>query len=155
MEQASLLCMDNRTWYARISTFVEEACDASPQDEGAIMRAMLVVLSTAPHGQRARFADLPSRERLDILLMAGAGESAALAMLPANAAYIVSRGGNGVNLASVLLDGDDQEMAAEAATAGLALLAAFAGALRFAAPMPVPVGELAVPAAAMRSGCLH
>jgi hypothetical protein len=153
--EASLLRMDNRTWYARMADLAGVACDCAAEAEADVLRAAMALLAAAPPGQRARFATLPSRGQFEALLAAGAGESAALALLPPDAAYIVSRGGAGVNLASVMVDGDDEEVAAEAATAGLALLAALAGALYHAAPLPVPAGEALATMAMARAGCLH
>lgn len=153
VDNISLLRMDNRTWYAHMSALVGEACDATPAEEANVLRGAFQLLALAPNGQVARLGRLPSRQRFELLLDAGAGESAALALLPADAAYIVSRGGNGVNLASVMLDGDDDEVAAEASTAGLALLAAFAGALRNASPLPMPIADVTM--ASATRGCLH
>ncbi|MDE2302777.1 MAG: hypothetical protein KGK11_09485 [Sphingomonadales bacterium] len=65
------------------------------------------------------------------LLASGALESAALALLPGEAGYMLSRGANGCHVASVALA---SESTAEAASAALALVAALAGALAAALP---------------------
>jgi hypothetical protein len=63
-------------------------------------------------------------EQIEAMLAAGAGEGAALSLLPQGAGYMLSRGANGEHLASVFLSGSDSEMTAQGATAALALVAA-------------------------------
>lgn len=155
MQEALIPLMSNRVWYARIGTLVRDLCDAEAVEEPRLLRQAIGLFLMAPAGQKARFAKLPTVHQLEALIAVGAGESAALSLLPDNAAYIVSRGGNGVHLASVLLDGVDEEVAAEAATAGLAVLAAFTGALMNAAPLPIVLGEIASINTATRPGYLH
>jgi hypothetical protein len=73
-------------------------------------------------------------EAMEMMLAAGAAESAALALIPPQAGYMLSRGPNGVHLASVFMPGAGQEeYCAEGDTAALALLAAFVSAVRDAA----------------------
>jgi hypothetical protein len=67
-----------------------------------------------------------------LLLPAGAVESAALALVPEEAGYMLSRGNGGWHLASFVLPGLDEEITAEGPTMALALIGAMAGALRAA-----------------------
>jgi hypothetical protein len=71
-------------------------------------------------------------ERIPALLAAGAVESAALALVPEEAGYMLSRGNGGWHLASFVLPGLDEEITAEGPTMALALIGAMAGALRAA-----------------------
>jgi hypothetical protein len=145
----------NRIWYTRIAELAERLCDGGVQEEPACLREAIALFSAAPAGQKGRFARLPSTQVLEMLIAADAGESAALALLPQDAAYIVSRGTNGIHLASVMLDGIDEEVAAEASTAGLAILAAFAGALLHAAPLPLVPADPASLGPRVDIRCLH
>ena len=155
MQESIVPLMSNRIWYARIGALAHDLCDAAATEEPRCLRQTIGLFMMAPAGQKARFAKLPTIHQLEALIAVGAGESAALALLPSDAAYIVSRGSNGVHLASVMLDGVDEEVAAEASTAGLAILAAFAGALTNAGPLPVVHGEPAPMTLPARPGYLH
>ncbi len=66
------------------------------------------------------------------LLSVRAYASAALALLPPEAGYMLSRGGHGSHMASLVLPGMDEEVTAEGASAALALLGALAAALHAA-----------------------
>ena len=125
--------IDNRTWNRRVATLAVDAAGAHASEEARLLREARALLAMAPAVLAGRFARLPRPVAFEAMISCGAGESAAMALLPADAAYIVSRGGNGVHLASVIFDGMDEEVAAEAPTGGLAMLAAMAGALRISA----------------------
>ena len=122
--------IDNRSWNRLVAALAAAAAGAEAAEEARLLREALALLALAPANLATRFARLPRRAGLEAMLASGAGESAAIALLPADAGFIVSRGGNGVHLASVIFDGLDGEVAAEGATLGLALVAALAGGLR-------------------------
>lgn len=126
------LRMDSRSWRRRVGALAGTACDTLASGEAAILREALALLRIAPAEQAARFARLPSDMAFERMLAVNATTSAVEALLPADAAYIASRGRDGVCLASVVLDGDDDEIAAESSTVGLAVLAALCGALEHA-----------------------
>lgn len=69
---------------------------------------------------------LPDSITFEALLTLRAYESAALALVSPQMGYILSRGGNGVAVASVALPLADQDTTACGATPALALLAALA-----------------------------
>ncbi|MBU3991608.1 MAG: hypothetical protein KKA12_03510, partial [Alphaproteobacteria bacterium] len=71
----------------------------------------------------------PARARVEALLAAGAPESAALALIGGSAGYMLSRGGDGQHLASVVLPGRGEEVTAGGDTLALALIGALALAL--------------------------
>jgi len=84
-------------------------------------------------------AQVPSR-MFEVMIAAGAYESAALLLLGEDAAWILSRGGEGRCLASLLLPGMSEEVTCEAASPTLALLGAWAcAALARAQSGEVPV----------------
>jgi hypothetical protein len=72
------------------------------------------------------------RARLEALLGEGAHDSAVLALLPEEAAYIISRSGGGKAIASVLLPLMEEEISAEADSAAMALLSALCACLQWA-----------------------
>ena len=66
---------------------------------------------------------------LEAMLAAGAYESAVMALLGPEVCFMLSRGGYGLCLATVVLPGSENEVTAEASTPALALLTALASAL--------------------------
>ena len=70
-------------------------------------------------------AKVPSR-MFEVMIAAGAFESAALLLLGEDAAWMLSRGARGRCLASLLLPGMSEEVTCEAASPALALLGAWA-----------------------------
>lgn len=71
----------------------------------------------------------PRSEELEGMLASGAYESAVTALLGPEVGFILSRGGRGICLATVMLPGSGNEVTAEAGTLALALLTALASAL--------------------------
>ena len=71
-------------------------------------------------------------DRIPALLAARATESAALALVPEEAGYMLSRGSSGWHVASFVLPGLEDEVTAEGPTMALALVGAIASALRAA-----------------------
>lgn len=155
MDMHSPLRMDSRTWSRRVALLAATACDAAADQEVTLLREGLAILTVAPSLHAPRFAALPDSARFEKLLATGACMNAALALLPADAAFIVSRGNQGINLASVMLDGEDDEVAAEAATLGLALLAALAGAMQHALPARDMFSDYEKSFGGARPACLH
>ena len=72
---------------------------------------------------------MPNAKTLEALLALGAHESAALALMGDDSAFMLSRGTNGNCLASVMLPDSLEEMVAEGSTLALALLCAFLSSL--------------------------
>ena len=111
-------------WRMRLEE-LGQACrlsEASGQADG--VREAFDLLRLAPPGQHLQFIPELAEARLEAMLAAGAHESAALSLLPQDAGYMLSRGPNGENLATVILPESEQEMAVGGATAALALIAA-------------------------------
>ena len=74
-------------------------------------------------------AELPPPAQFEAMLLCGALESAALALLPRNASFMLSRGANGRHLSSVFM-AECGERTVEGKTVALALVAATLSAWR-------------------------
>ncbi|MDE8651118.1 hypothetical protein [Novosphingobium album (ex Liu et al. 2023)] len=97
-------------------------CVASaPVEEADRIREAALLLRAAPVSIEG-FACAPEFDRIEALLARGAAVSAALATLGEQTPFIVSRGANGVCLASMMRPGGTEELVAEGRTVALALL---------------------------------
>lgn len=118
-------------WRLRLAELCRDCASAEAEDESALLRQALRLMALAPGG--TGLADhLPPRARFDALLGEGAHDSAVLALLPEEAAYIISRSGGGKAIASVLLPLMEEEISAEADSAAMALLSALCACLQWA-----------------------
>ena len=103
-------------------------CVASAPSEAADRLAEARALFAETGGARDIPAQLPCVERFAALIASEAFDSAALALLGPDTVFILSRGGGGKALASVV-SADGDEVTAEGSTTALALLAAQVSAL--------------------------
>ena len=87
------------------------------------------MLTNPPHCGYTAGLTVPDRARVEALIAAGAGECAVLALFGGEAGYLLSRGGSGQHLASVILPGSDEEVTAGGDSLVLALIGALALAL--------------------------
>ena len=117
--------------------------DAGSSDQQTmLLREAMHLMIAAPPPLAAWLGPVADVETMECMLAAGAAESAALALIPDSAGYMLSRGPNGVHLASVFVPGiGREEYSAEGDTAALALLAAFVSAMREAAGLLLAEGE--------------
>lgn len=104
-------------WRADVKEFLYACAAADADDQHELLRAAQGLFAAA--GDPRAFA---------ACLVAGAWESAALALLPRGAGVMLSRGTNGASLASVVLPDCTEEFTAEGPTMALALMAALADA---------------------------
>jgi hypothetical protein len=89
-------------------------------------------------------------DMIKVMIAAGAFESAALTVIGSEATWLVSKGGDGTCLASVLLPGMTEEVTCQGASPALALLGAWASAALVSTAKPAadqtlpsrPVGTL-------------
>lgn len=103
---------------AHLCDLFHECVGSSALDQGArLIDASWLLASAADEA------------RLGILVSCGAYDSAAALVIGVERPYLVSRGANGVCLASVLLADGCEETTVEAATPALAMLAAYVAAL--------------------------
>jgi hypothetical protein len=112
-------------WRAHLRALLAE-CDASAAIEQAErIRQAWELFAAAPQPQ----AGLPPHDTIEAMLDADACESAALALVGPERGFLLSRGGNGMAIASIVLPDADEDHTASGATPALALLAALALAL--------------------------
>ena len=111
-------------WHMRISELGVACSISEAAGEADGIREAYDVLMLAPPGLRDQIGIQSGEAQIEAMLAAGAHESAALALLPDGAGYMLSRGANGEHLASIFLEQSDAEMTAHGATAALALIAA-------------------------------
>jgi len=93
------------------------------------LRECLALLMLAPEPASPLSVDLPTVTGLEAMLACGAQESAALALLPKGASYLLSRGEDDTCLASVILPLTGEEVTAEGDSPALALTAALLASL--------------------------
>lgn len=105
---------------ARLQDFLNDCMGSAACEEMDRIREAGLLLQEMP---------LPNRERPDLAAMekmlgCGAVESAVLAVLGSDISFMLSRSAGGSCLATVVVEDEAEEMIAEGATIGLALLAA-------------------------------
>lgn len=121
-------------WLAGVEGVIEDLRTARFVQPAMLLRETAHLLAAAPQPLAAWLGPVADIEALEAMLAAQAEESFALALIPPQVGYMLSRGPNGVNLATVIMPGPEQEKyTAEGETAAIALLAAFVTALRAAA----------------------
>jgi hypothetical protein len=115
-------------WHAKLAEFLDDCVGSTQAEQGA--RLLEAQDLFASHGtSRAGFDNPEARGALNELIDAGAAVDAALAMIGSATRFMLSRGGSGTCLATMILSEGAEEVMGEAATPALALLAAYAGAL--------------------------
>lgn len=124
MPSHQIVRMRPAQWAAALQDFLQD-CDGSDAPEQASrLEEALALLLRAPVGLAEWQGDLPETAGLAAMIAAGACESAALALLPPEAGYMLSRGGNGVCMASIVLPDSDEDLTSSGQTPALALLSA-------------------------------
>ncbi len=141
MDGYGVMPMNLALWRQRLRALCDGAAEAEPGEADDCLREAYALLAVAPRGLGSWLPVLPHQRAFDALLAAGGGESAALALLPDEAGYLLSRGASGANLASVVLPGRIEDISSQGASAALALVSARAGALSSAG------GDVLFPAA--------
>lgn len=104
--------------------FLHDCVASAPCEAADRLREARCLFAAAGCGPAGIPAMLPAAAAHEAMLASGSFESAALALLGADASFMLSRGGNGVCLASIALPGCTAEVTAEGTTPALALLAA-------------------------------
>jgi hypothetical protein len=116
-------------WRLRLAQLCQDSALAEPGEEDAMLRLGHTLLVNLPDPHSALGDHLPPAARFEALLAAGAHDSAAFALVPEAASYIISRAGEGGCIASVMLPGMEEEMTSEGESPALALVSALAAAL--------------------------
>ena len=93
-------------------------------------------VASGPAEQPARLAEAAQllnggvdRSKFAAMIACGAYESAAMLLLGPDLSFLLSRGANGVCIASAVLADEDEDVTAQAATPALALIAAHVAAV--------------------------
>jgi hypothetical protein len=106
------------------------ACSAATgADAAALLRKGYAAITEELALTAVNFAALPPPGQFEAMLLCGALESAALALLPRDASFMLSRGANGRHLGSVFM-AECGEHTVEGNTAALAVMAATLSAWR-------------------------
>lgn len=138
-------------WRAHLRAFAAE-CDASAAEEqGERIREAWLLLAAAPailHGSLA--GNLPPSDAIEAMIEAEAFESAALSLIAPDMGFLLSRGGNGLAIASVVLPGGEEDHTSSGASPALALLGALALALLGGEQTAAQRDRLGGPAAGVR-----
>lgn len=123
----------------------------NPRRDGKLQRLAGLCATSGPADQASLLhealmlsAPRVPRELVEVMIAARAFESAALAVIGPQAAWMLSKGSENACLASVLLPGMNEEITREGATPALALIAAWASAalvkpVRSSSDQPVPL----------------
>lgn len=111
-------------WRMRLGELGAACCISEPAGQADGIREAFHLMMLAPPALLARLGLTSGEESIEAMLAVGAFESAALALLPQGAGYMLSHGANGEHLASVFLAQSQVEMTAHGATGALALIAA-------------------------------
>ena len=116
-------------WQARMEDFLYDCAASAPSEEADRVRDA-VDLFARPHSESSGlFVPAPDAAAIEAMLACGANESAVLALMSPDAGFLLSRGGNGICLASIVLPDGSEEVTAEGSTMALALLAALVSAV--------------------------
>jgi hypothetical protein len=122
-------------WFERLEQMTQACVQSVAADQGKRIREMRDLLARAPEPALLAGLVLPDAASLEARLDAHCWESAAMAMLDADSAYLLSRGAYGRHLASVILPGQVEDFPSPGNTLALALLGAMAQALSQGAPL--------------------
>lgn len=112
-------------WKALLSDLLHDCAASAPVEQAdRIREAQELIRET--RSDAGRLAGSSSDRRvIEAMLALGAHESAVLAIIGSETAFMLSRGANGNCLASVALPDGSEEVVAEGSTMALALLAAY------------------------------
>lgn len=139
VEENDLIASTAPSWADRLSEMALACSGAFACEEASHLRACHALLLSAPESVLPWVKTLPAADRFEVLLKAGAVESAALGLLGDHCGYMLSRGAMGEALATVALPGAAHECTANGETLALAIAAALAQALGETCHLPRPV----------------
>jgi hypothetical protein len=138
------MAMTMAEWRLRLAELCRDCASAESEDEGDLLLKTYGLIAKAPQVQSGLHDHLPPMSTMQALVKLGAHDSAALALMPENASYILSRSIDGDCLASVILPDMDEEMTSEAQTPALSLLSALAACLASAAQGADPTATVGI-----------
>lgn len=110
-------------WEHGLAELVQACPGATADEEIWLLRKGYAAITKASALNPGLFEGLPSTARFEKMLACGAPESAALSLIPQQAGFMLSRGGNGRHIGSVFM-AECGEHTLEGNTAALAIMAA-------------------------------
>ena len=128
-QRPEMVSMEPGQWRERLSELCEACIEGAARETTARLREAFALFSLAPEESTLHGAPMPRTAAFEAMLACGATDSAALALLPQGSGFLLSRGEDGLCLASVMLGGSHEEVTAQGATPALAMLSAMAAAL--------------------------
>lgn len=131
------LTMTIGEWRLRLAELCRDCVLTDSDDEGDCLRLAHALMMQAPDSPGAAggfdlavvLSHLPPMARIECLIEQGALDSVALALLPEEASYLMSRSIEGAWLASVFLPGMEEEVTSEGGSLAMALTSALLAAL--------------------------
>jgi hypothetical protein len=118
----------DEVWTARLEKFFNDCVNSSDEEQSArLTDAANLFLSSAL--VKSQIEVTAKYDAVHALIAAGAALDAALAIVGPDTVFMLSRGGDGTCLATMILNGGTQEVMGEAGTPALALLSAYAAAV--------------------------
>lgn len=137
-------------WLGQMNDFLYDCAVSAPVEQADRIREACALFDQ-PHPPAAGFVALPVEHQLiDDLLCAGGFESAVLALVAPETGYMLSRGGNGLCIASVATADGSGEVTVEGTTMALALLGALVSAILAGRDDSCRPGEASVAGASAR-----
>ncbi|MBB3956575.1 hypothetical protein GGR38_003540 [Novosphingobium sediminicola] len=146
------LTMTISEWRLRLAELCRDCVLSDSDDEGDCLRLAHALMMQAPESRSdvtgldlsVILSHLPPVARIECLIEQGALDSVALALLPEEASYLMSRSIDGAWLASVFLPGMEEDMTSEGSSLAMALTSALLASLAHVAQ---PAGASAVQSA--------
>jgi len=129
MGQSRLNSVDARAWHNHAWDFLCSCVASSPAELDDRIREANHLFRLAPEALGISWPIPAGEKAIEAMLSAGGQESAVIALLGRKTAFMVSRGLNDSNLATVILPGRTEEFTATGSSLEFALLAAKTAAL--------------------------
>ncbi|WP_156843230.1 hypothetical protein [Novosphingobium aquimarinum] len=118
----------DEVWTARLENFLNDCMNSREEEQNARIADAANLFLSIPLVQ-SQSADAAKTGSVRALIAAGAALDAALAIIGTDAVFMLSRGGDGTCLATMILSDGTEEVMGEAGTPALALLAAYTAAV--------------------------
>lgn len=131
------------SWFDALGELALACSGAFAEDEAELLRRFLGLIDHAPSAAFLDGMAQPDPVLFETLVSIGAATSAALSLIGEDAGYMLSRGGDGQYLASVILPRRLDEATAGADSAALAIVGALAMALHDVLPIPADCFDIA------------
>jgi len=111
-------------WRGRLTDLLHDCTASAPGEQGERLLEAYALFADGAPAAVSVLAAVPEPRGFGHLLACGAWESAALALVNPQCAFMLSRAGSGAALATMTVPGQGTESTVEASTPALALLSA-------------------------------